>query len=100
MGEIHALSSSPQQQQQQPIALRSRCPTSTGMGGVLNDYSKALMTGIEDQFSLWAVAQSEFGVNSTNMFYTRSYLQTILLQIAKENLQGQCLPGLQCSAKK
>jgi len=91
--EIQSLSSP-----QQPIALRSRCPTSTAMGRVVQDYSEALKV-IEEQSSLWNLAQSQFGVNSTKISRTRSYLQKVLLQIAKENLQGQCLSGKACYEK-
>jgi hypothetical protein len=45
----------------------------------------------QDPSNLWSILQSPtFSISTTNVKETREYIQANIVEIAKENLQGQC----------
>jgi hypothetical protein len=76
-------------------AIRSRTPTSAGMMGV--DEMKRLSTLHEhEQHSarFWNVVHEQFHIPSTVL--VSSYLRDHMVEIAKDNLAGQCTVGHSC----
>ena len=75
-------------------AIRSRTPTSAGM---LQIHPKQVYDTVYIHFMFWNVLYSSFlGVTRTNMRYIQEYFNTHIIDIARDNLLGQCTTGHSC----
>ena len=74
-------------------AVRSRTWTSAGM----MDIFAATSNDSVPQDRLWEILQQQFGISDLTKI--GSYLKEHLLEIAKDNLEGQCTNGHSCKLK-
>ena len=75
-------------------AIRSRTPTSAGM---LQIQPKQIYDTTYIHYMFWNVLYSSFmGVTRTNMRYIQEYFNTHIIDIARDNLLGQCTTGHSC----
>ena len=71
-------------------AVRARTATSAGMNDVTWQNNQ------QDSNKLWKLLQEKFGIMTNDALVTKQYFEEKLVQIAKENLEGQCRPGHSC----
>ena len=71
-------------------AVRARTATSAGMDDIKGKRSK------EVNEDLWDVLEDRFDIMMEDAIEVKQYFKENLLQIAKENLIGQCRPGHSC----
>lgn len=75
-------------------AVRARTLTSAGMKDVTPSAAAVSLLGAsyaESQSSLWSILQStNFFISTSQVMETRAYIQAHIVDIAKENLEGQC----------
>jgi hypothetical protein len=75
-------------------AIRSRTPTSAGM---LQIRPKQIYNSTYIHYMFWNVLYSSFGgVTRANMRYVQEYFNTHIIDIARDNLLGQCTTGHSC----
>lgn len=92
-----------------PLAIRARTPTSAGMndvatvgGTVSTSTARAKLQRQQQQDDLlWRdnVAETIFGGNTTTIVEARENMQTHLVDIVQDALQGQCTKGHSCHNK-
>jgi hypothetical protein len=79
-------------------AIRSRTPTSAGMMGIVNRGLSSSSQQEQQQqplvVSLWNLVKDQFHITSTMV--VSSYLKDHIVEIAKDNLSGQCTVGHSC----
>lgn len=82
-------------------AIRSRSPTSAGMLDIHPDATKLYDTWWVN-YVFWNMVHESFGIRRDALEWMNSYLSEHLIDIAKDNLLGQCTSGHSCkeSAKK
>jgi Putative rhamnosyl transferase len=80
-------------------AIRSRSPTSAGM---LNIQADAPYDTWWVHYVFWNMLHESFGITRQNIQWIQSYLTLHLIDIARDNLLGQCTTGHSCkvSAKQ
>ena len=82
--------------------IRSRTPTSAGMLHVRSPDEETLLQsnqGWYRQFALWELAQSKFGLDRMALEWMNAYISQHLLEIAQDNLRGQCTSGHSCKVR-
>jgi hypothetical protein len=90
-----------------PTALRARTPTSAGMLNVLwgnrtstsklnKQYTKGASKQHRVQDELWVVAEKLFGFSKETARDLHKYLEENMLEIATDNLKGQCTDNHSC----
>mmetsp|Transcript_57549 Transcript_57549/g.171619 ORF Transcript_57549/g.171619 Transcript_57549/m.171619 type:complete len:504 (-) Transcript_57549:431-1942(-) len=83
-------------------AFRCRTPTSAGMKGVSGKLSKAEVIMEQKsrdpkmQKSMWAVLRRYFGITRELAKEANDYVKEHLVEIARDNLRGQCTRGHSC----
>lgn len=88
-----------------PGAIRARSPTSAGMNGVIfGKYGNRKMyrnavNQLDLQQILWGGVEKAFCITKQDTAAIRSYLMNHLVDIAKDNLKGQCTKGHSCKSK-
>mmetsp|Transcript_3513 Transcript_3513/g.5355 ORF Transcript_3513/g.5355 Transcript_3513/m.5355 type:complete len:431 (+) Transcript_3513:139-1431(+) len=87
--------------QLQPGALRGRTPTSAGMLNVVTgDYGNIQlshhMKDIDFQDQIWKGLRKVFGVKKGELAVLQQYLKQNVVEIAQDNLEGQCTKGHSC----
>jgi len=75
-------------------AIRSRTPTSAGMKDILVPSTRSSTSSMN---KLWNIAKDTFHITSTEQVET--YFNNHLVEIAKDNLAGQCTNGHSCKMK-
>jgi hypothetical protein len=80
-------------------AIRSRSPTSAGM---LKIQADAPYDSFWVHFVFWNMLEESFGIRRQELQWMQSYLTEHLIEIASDNLLGQCTTGHSCkeSAKQ
>ena len=73
-------------------AIRSRTWTSAGMMDIFDPGGNSI-----PQEKMWELCKERFGVS--NLQRVGQYLQTHIVEIAKDNLEGQCTNGHSCKLK-
>lgn len=85
-----------------PGAIRARTPTSAGMKNVgEREELKALdAKAIKEQEQLnelrWQVLRKSMGIDTSSATNVNNYMQDHLVEIARDNLKGQCSVGHSC----
>ena len=74
------------------VAIRSRTWTSAGMMDIFDPGVHGI-----PQEQLWEICKERFGVS--NLQRVGQYLQSHIVEIAKDNLEGQCTNGHSCKLK-
>lgn len=78
------------------MAVRSRTPTSAGMMGIRMDEKDALPE--DKRLLLWKLLQSpkHFHIDADDVRVANRFIHQNIVEIAKDNLKGQCTPGHSC----
>ena len=77
------------------MAVRSRTPTSAGMMGIRMEAKDALPE--DKRLLLWKLLQSKyFGIGADDVRKANRFIHQNIVDIAKDNLKGQCTPGHSC----
>ena len=78
------------------MAVRSRTPTSAGMMGIRMDEKDALPE--DKRLLLWKLLQSpkHFHIDAEDVRIANRFIHQNIVEIAKDNLKGQCTPGHSC----
>lgn len=78
------------------MAVRSRTPTSAGMMGIRMDAKDALPE--DKRLLLWKLLQSpkHFHIDANDVRVANRFIHQNIVEIAKDNLKGQCTPGHSC----
>ena len=78
------------------MAVRSRTPTSAGMMGIRMDEKDALPE--DKRLLLWKLLQSpkHFHIDAEDVRVANRFIHQNIVEIAKDNLKGQCTPGHSC----
>jgi hypothetical protein len=79
-------------------AIRSRAPTSAGMLGVLAK-PEQLHPEWWVNYAFWNMLHESFGLQRPQMRWMQKYLSDHLIEIAQDNLLGQCTTGHSCKDK-
>jgi len=79
-------------------AIRSRTPTSAGMLRVEIE-SKELATDSWLYYAFISMVQAKFGIPLQHLEWTNRMLSENLVEIARDNLQGQCTTGHSCKVR-
>jgi hypothetical protein len=77
-------------------AVRTRTWTSAGMMNILTLNQTSIIDPVSQE-KIQKLCRLYFGIES--LLPVKTYLQTHLIQIAKDNLKGQCTPGHSCKEK-
>jgi hypothetical protein len=89
-------------------AIRSRCPTSAGMANILaNVFNGAgqhqrrqLADGGQGnewvQYAFWNMVHESFTIARPSVAWVNEYVKNHLIDIATDNLKGQCTSGTYC----
>jgi len=75
-------------------AIRSRTWTSAGMMDIFKDKNAAAMP----QEQLWPILQVHCGLPA-NLKLVQDFLKEHVIEIARDNLEGQCTEGHSCKLK-
>ena len=81
------------------VAIRSRTLTSAGMRNIdASQYGKQAAKSVQQmERKLWEVLEDRFEIGDAHLLnQTQSYLQDYSVQIAQDNLKGQCTSGHSC----
>lgn len=76
-------------------AIRSRSPTSAGMLNVQADLSRVHDTWWVN-YAFWNMLHESFGLHRESLRWMSAYLTDHLIDIARDNLLGQCTTGHSC----
>ena len=79
-------------------AIRSRAPTSAGMLGVLAK-PEQLHPEWWVNYAFWNMLHESFGLQRPQIRWIQNYLSDHLIEIAQDNLLGQCTTGHSCKDK-
>jgi hypothetical protein len=80
-------------------AVRARTWTSAGMMDILSEEVPDKAGGIPQE-QLWEILDKQFGLSSSRLKNDiQSFLKQNLVNIAKDNLEGQCTEGHSCKLK-
>lgn len=76
-------------------AVRSRSPTSAGMLKIQAEVDKLHNTWWVN-YAFWNMLQQSFGIHRDSLQWMNAYLADHLIDIARDNLLGQCTTGHSC----
>lgn len=76
-------------------AIRSRTPTSAGMEGVVKN-RVTLLRQLNETFPRLKQMHADFRISRHDLKMLNTYMEKHILDIAKDNLKGQCTPGHSC----
>jgi len=79
-------------------AVRSRAPTSAGMLRMLA-VPKELHPEWWVNYAFWNMLHDAFGLQRPQLQWMQQYLSEHMIEIARENLMGQCTTGHSCKEK-
>lgn len=81
-------------------AIRSRTPTSAGMLNVVGEtVDNSVLTSPWVMYAYWNMLHESFGIQREQAQWVQQYLSDHLIDIARDNLLGQCTTGHSCKVR-